>query len=481
MNKAVRIFFSVFFSVFIISPLSAVEPPDKHPTSLSFFIVKPWRTNLSFQPSNADGYLILRNTSGLTPVLSRNPQKGEMLNGNKVIHRSLGTLITDIEVISGQTYYYFVYAYNLLGDSCIFAVGEPLKGSVYIPETALDAVKYFDGISPENPNFLTQLQNKLKNHVLLNYTSFGFDLANFIYIKDTTQNRKYIVCHYSNDTTIFTPAFSFQNLDFSREHVMPRSWMPTGGNTDQLDGADYHNLLLIRNDVVNNVRSNYPFDSVHTLISSFKSGKLGRNKAGNIVYEVQNSAKGDVARCLFYMMTAYNTSGGKNWGLNNLPSLGPQQDLELLLKWHQQDPPDAEERSRHAMVAESQGNRNPFIDFPFWACYIDFRQMQMRAEPDAACIAQLAPLNHVFPTDISKHFIWFPNPSANGVFQLQTPFVHFSESVNQIEVYNQLGQRQSYLWDIKSNTLQIVRANPGVYTIKIRMGMHYASANLYVE
>jgi endonuclease I len=464
-------------------PLRAVEPPDNQPTSFATFTVKPWRATMAYWPSagGADGYLVIRNTNGITPVFSRSLLQGEMFDGNKVIYRNVGSMLIDTEVVAGETYYYFVYAYNLLGDSCVLALGEPLKGTIKIPETIQDAVKYFDGISPEKPGFLTQLQSRLINHRMLNYSSFGFDIANYIYLRDTTMGKKYIVCHYSNDTTIFTPLFSFQDLDFSREHVMPRSWMPTGGSTDQMDGADYHNLLLIRHNEVNSVRSNYPFDSVHTLISSFKSGKLGRNKAGNMVYEVQNSAKGDVARCIFYMMTAYNSSGGKNWGLDNLPSLGPQQDMEVLLKWHQQDPPDAEERSRHAMVAESQDNRNPFIDFPYWACYIDFRKMQMRTVPDAECVAQLAYLNNPASVDISQHIVWYPNPSTSGVFQLQTQFTHFAEDDLHIEVYDLKGQKQAYTWDKQSQTLQLKGVSSGLYKIKLRMGMHYATASLAVE
>ena len=40
--------------------------------------------------------------------------------------------------------------------------------------------------------------------------------------------------------------------------------------------------------------------------------------------------------------------------------------LSTLLDWHLADPPDDFERCRNALIAELQGNRNPFVDHPQW-------------------------------------------------------------------------------------------------------------------
>jgi len=37
-----------------------------------------------------------------------------------------------------------------------------------------------------------------------------------------------------------------------------------------------------------------------------------------------------------------------------------------LIDWHLADPPDDFERRRNALIAELQGNRNPFVDHPQW-------------------------------------------------------------------------------------------------------------------
>ena len=44
--------------------------------------------------------------------------------------------------------------------------------------------------------------------------------------------------------------------------------------------------------------------------------------------------------------------------------------IELLLKWHRQDPVSTKEIDRNNAVYKLQGNRNPFIDYPEFAEYI---------------------------------------------------------------------------------------------------------------
>ena len=44
--------------------------------------------------------------------------------------------------------------------------------------------------------------------------------------------------------------------------------------------------------------------------------------------------------------------------------------VELLLKWHREDPVSQKEVDRNEIVYEYQNNRNPYIDFPDLAEYI---------------------------------------------------------------------------------------------------------------
>lgn len=81
----------------------------------------------------------------------------------------------------------------------------------------------------------------------------------------------------------------------------------------------------------------------------------------------QGSFYGDVARAVLYMDIRYN-------GLdivNGFPSMtGQLGDLNTLLDWHRNDPPDDYEMNRNNVVYSWQFNRNPFIDQPDLVEYI---------------------------------------------------------------------------------------------------------------
>ncbi|HXJ99971.1 MAG TPA: endonuclease [Gelidibacter sp.] len=78
--------------------------------------------------------------------------------------------------------------------------------------------------------------------------------------------------------------------------------------------------------------------------------------------------RGDVARGVFYLAVRYN-------GLeivNGFPEgvKGQLGDLETLLEWHRNDPPDDFEMNRNNIIYTWQINRNPFIDEPELIEYI---------------------------------------------------------------------------------------------------------------
>ena len=49
----------------------------------------------------------------------------------------------------------------------------------------------------------------------------------------------------------------------------------------------------------------------------------------------------------------------------------PLSSLYLLIDWAQSQPPSIWEFHRNQQTSKAQGNRNPFIDFPFLASQID--------------------------------------------------------------------------------------------------------------
>jgi len=41
-----------------------------------------------------------------------------------------------------------------------------------------------------------------------------------------------------------------------------------------------------------------------------------------------------------------------------------EKQADILLKWHESDPPSKEEKRRNDKIEQIQGNRNPYIDNP---------------------------------------------------------------------------------------------------------------------
>lgn len=113
--------------------------------------------------------------------------------------------------------------------------------------------------------------------------------------------------------------------------------------------ADLHNLYpaLSR---VELARRNAQFGELDASAPS-KFEDIGCDmKTSFQLVEPRDEAKGNIARAIFYMHVEYD-----------LPIVG---QVQMFKKWHQMDPPDAEEKARNDKIANLQGTRNRFIDNP---------------------------------------------------------------------------------------------------------------------
>lgn len=163
----------------------------------------------------------------------------------------------------------------------------------------------------------------------------------------------------------------------NREHSFPKSWW--GGNTDIPAYVDLNHLYPSEKDA-NMAKSNYPLGEV-SVANQFDNGVCkvgyavnGQGGGSTYVFEPADEYKGDFARTYFYMVTCYQslTWSSKNMYMlqqNTYPTLKPWA-IDLLLKWHREDPVSDKETSRNDAVYSIQNNRNPFIDYPQLAEYI---------------------------------------------------------------------------------------------------------------
>lgn len=164
---------------------------------------------------------------------------------------------------------------------------------------------------------------------------------------------------------------------YNREHSLPKSWF---SEAKPMYSDAFH--LYPTDGKVNGQRSNFPYGecSGGTTLSS-NSGVKALGRLGTCtfpgysgkVFEPDDEYKGDLARSYFYMAAAYNDKiSGWNSDMlarNAYPAF-TSWAVNLLLKWHRQDPVSQKELDRNEAIYARQKNRNPFIDHPELVEYI---------------------------------------------------------------------------------------------------------------
>lgn len=176
-----------------------------------------------------------------------------------------------------------------------------------------------------------------------------------------------------SDIPLRTSTFSGLN----REHSFPKSWW--GGSTSVTAYVDL-NHLYPSEAAANQAKSNYPLGEVDRAYSpSFDNGitvvgypKQGQGGGAKYVFEPDDEYKGDFARTYFYMVTCYqNLTWRYTYMVNqNLYPTLNNWSIDLLMKWHRDDPVSDKETNRNDVVYSIQNNRNPFIDYPELAEYL---------------------------------------------------------------------------------------------------------------
>ena len=172
---------------------------------------------------------------------------------------------------------------------------------------------------------------------------------------------------------LYLPSFSGLN----REHSFPKSWW--GGLTDIPAYVDL-NHLYPSEAAANTAKNNYPLGEVSTSdpikynngVTKVGYPSKGQGGGAQFVFEPANEYKGDFARTYFYMVTCYQNLTWKYFYMlqqNTYPTLNTYA-VNLLLKWHRDDPVSEKEIARNDVVYSIQNNRNPFIDRPELAEYI---------------------------------------------------------------------------------------------------------------
>ena len=258
--------------------------------------------------------------------------------------------------------------------------------SLYATWTEQSSSGYYSTTGGKSSNLLDSLSGILTKGI--SYTAYGS--LRYAYVDTDVRPDGYLYDIYS-DNTKYVPGSAHDNYQkvgdaYNKEHTIPKSWWG-GGTVDQ--GQDLY-IVLPSDGKVNGERSAHPYG----ITSTGTSWRLSNDPSGNrvgastetqyvsssvTVFEQFESRKGDLARIYFYAAAAYwktgsGNGGVKTWttaeGSNVFSADGTNgfvpKYLNLLLKWHHDDPVSDWEIGRNDRVHLKQGNRNPFVDHPSW-------------------------------------------------------------------------------------------------------------------
>ena len=136
------------------------------------------------------------------------------------------------------------------------------------------------------------------------------------------------------------------------EHTWPQSRFSRRHPDDQ-QKSDLHHLFPA-DSKLNAIRGNNWFGEVtrDTQVLKCPASRTGVGSAGGAeIFEPPVEHKGHVARALMYFSVRYD-----------LPI--DSEEEAILKKWNHEHPVDETEARRNEVIFKTQGNRNPFVDFP---------------------------------------------------------------------------------------------------------------------
>jgi hypothetical protein len=457
---------------------SFATEPTSPPYSLTFSNIKSFRYSATLNGlSDADGYLVVRKAgsapSGL-PVDGISYGKGDPIGDGKVVFAGEEGSFSVNDVVENTTYYFTVYSYNGAG-----AVRNYLTSSV-LNEVVTSATNNFgslySGINTSNTTFVNDLHSLINPHTSIFYGNYEETMIRYFVGRDTSAGQRVVTCVYSGLQYIYSEPFDWSVL--SREHTYCHAWMPTNpaDNPEKPEYNDQHHLFPAEFENANQVRLDYPLGEVVTPSATYLGCKFGLNANGKVVFEPRDEHKGDAARALFYMATCYNGVSGNNWGLPNTSTR--YQDQNVLRKWHYEDLPSAYEKARNEFLDSLQGNRNPFVDHPEYACYINFQTMQYIAGAAEPC----SNTNVGIETPVLNEMMVLPNPSA-GLFTvvLETKSADIQLAV--LDIAGKVVHNQFIAGGINQTigTLDLQNLANGIYILQATSNGNKTTARLAIQ
>jgi hypothetical protein len=386
-------------NLYAIGTNNLATEPTANPSNLTFPLVKAYTVGAQYSAgTNAENYIVLwKNGAAVTgtPTDGTSYKRGDVVGDARVAYIGSGTGFTPRGIIANQNYHFAVFAYNGPAGFENYKTTTPAIGNVTSQGEQIG--NYYSGITSGSASFLNDLSALINPHTIVSYFNYKTTVMNQFEIRDTTNGQSFVTCVYSGERKVFDEPFDWTAQGYSREHTYSHSWMPTfpANNPEQPEYSDQHNLWPTNLQQANTPRSNLPLMDIDgNVVFTYLEGRVGYN-ANQLVYEPRAAQKGNAARSIFYMATAYNGQGGNNW---QIPA---NQSQESLKTWHFNDLPDNYEIARNEFIFSKQANRNPYVDSVNFACHVNFANMSYLV-CDAGIDEKLASNFSVFPVPASE-------------------------------------------------------------------------------
>lgn len=221
------------------------------------------------------------------------------------------------------------------------------------------------------------LHDIIDGHTEYTYSSSGTDVWDILKVADRDPaNANNVIGLYSGFSMNAAAEYA-SGAGWNREHVWAKSRGDFG--TSRGAGTDLHHLRAA--DIsTNSARNNRNFDEATTQYvdgsGNYQGSTQSYTSSTDWIWEPRDEVKGDVARMILYMVVRYEGDAGEPdleltdtylSSTNKSPIHGK---ASVLLAWHIADPVSAAEQNRNDVVYSYQGNRNPFIDHPEYACEV---------------------------------------------------------------------------------------------------------------
>ena len=200
--------------------------------------------------------------------------------------------------------------------------------------------------------------------------------------------------------------------DWNREHVWPQD-LSNGHWGKAQAGTDILHLRPTWSKTNGNRGNTKYGDCNHSNLQVYDGMPYAYTNGS--YFEPLDSVKGDVARILMYVWTAYYDY----YNDTSLLLTRTIQSYDVLLKWHTLDKPDILEGNRNDYVQTTkQKTRNPFVDHPEYAWRIFGDQVSSSIKED--CMSAYPDPTHVTPP-----------PSSSSSKPVESSSIEISSSIEQ--------------------------------------------------